>query len=128
MWQSKIIIWFSTTTVPIVTKLGRMLTLHKRWDFPWRIFSVNVTKSAVSCGLVTFTEEIQNRKRHFFWPNVTYLERLAPIKLLYPFLRGLARSRENIKSLYVHYHSIYSHQTCQVGDFFEGFLTYSHDF
>ena len=27
-----------------------LLTLHKKWSFPSRIFSVNVTKSAVSCG------------------------------------------------------------------------------
>ena len=26
------------------------LPLHKKWSFPWRISSVNVTKSAVSCG------------------------------------------------------------------------------
>ena len=25
-------------------------SLHKKWSFPLRIFSVNVTKSAVSCG------------------------------------------------------------------------------
>ena len=26
------------------------LTLHKKWSFPLRISSVNVTKSAISCG------------------------------------------------------------------------------
>ena len=33
--------------------------------FPLRISSVNVTKSAGNCGLVTFTEEILNGKLHF---------------------------------------------------------------
>ena len=28
----------------------RLLPLHKKWTFPLRISSVNVTKSAVSCG------------------------------------------------------------------------------
>ena len=40
-------------------------TLHEKWSFPWKISSVNVTKSAVSWGLVTFTEEILNGKLHF---------------------------------------------------------------
>ena len=37
-------------------------SLHKKWSFPLRISSVNVTKSAVLC---TFTEEILNGKLHF---------------------------------------------------------------
>ena len=32
--------------------------LHKRWSYPLQISSVNVTKSAGNCDLVTFTEEI----------------------------------------------------------------------
>ena len=45
------------------------LTLHKKWSFPLRISSVNVTKSTVSCGfgLVIFTEEILNGELHFLW-------------------------------------------------------------
>ena len=42
------------------------ITLYKKWGFPLRISSVNVTKSAVSCDLVTFTEKILNRKLYFF--------------------------------------------------------------
>ena len=34
--------------------------------FPLRISLVNVTKSAVSADLVTFTEDILNSKLHFF--------------------------------------------------------------
>ena len=37
------------------------MTLHKKSSVPLRMFSVNVTKSAVS----TFTEEILNGKLHF---------------------------------------------------------------
>ena len=41
--------------------------LHKKGSFPLTISSVNVTKSTVSCvtDLVTFTEEVLNRKLHF---------------------------------------------------------------
>ena len=38
-------------------------TQHKKWSFPLRISSVNVTKSAAD--LVTFTEETLNGKVHF---------------------------------------------------------------
>ena len=40
-------------------------TLHKKWSFPLRASSVNVTNSAVYCDLVTITEEIRNGKLHF---------------------------------------------------------------
>ena len=47
------------------------ISLNKKWSFPLRISSVNVTKSAVSCRF-TFTEDIFNGKLHFlcsvFWP------------------------------------------------------------
>ena len=39
--------------------------MHKKRSFPLRISSVNVTKFAVSCGFVTFTEEILTGKLHF---------------------------------------------------------------
>ena len=43
------------------------LSLHKKWRFPLRISSVNVTKSAnpETANLVTLTEEILNGKLHF---------------------------------------------------------------
>ena len=43
-------------------------TVHKKWSFPLRISGVNVTKP----DLVTFTEEILDRKLHFFvqWKEV----------------------------------------------------------
>ena len=40
-------------------------TLHKKWSLPLRISSVNVTKSAETCGFVTFSEEILNGKLYF---------------------------------------------------------------
>ena len=46
-------------------KQGAWLSLHKKWRFPLRISSVNVTKSAVSCYLVTFTVELLNGKFDF---------------------------------------------------------------
>ena len=42
-----------------------VLALHKKWSFPLRMSSVNATKSAGNCRLVTFTEEIFDRKLHF---------------------------------------------------------------
>ena len=33
--------------------------------FPSRVYSVNVTKSAIPTDLITFTEEILNGKLHF---------------------------------------------------------------
>ena len=38
------------------------VTRYKKWSFPLRISSVNVTKSAGNCILATFTEEILNGK------------------------------------------------------------------
>ena len=40
-------------------------SLHKNRSFPLRISSVNVTKSAGTADLVTFTEEILNGKLDF---------------------------------------------------------------
>ena len=62
------------TTVLNFTKLYHILAflkantwLHytKKWSCLLRISSVNVTKSAENCGLVTFTEEMLTGKLHF---------------------------------------------------------------
>ena len=42
-----------------------MTTLHKKWSFPWKLSSVNVTKSVWPVNVVTFNEEILNGKIHF---------------------------------------------------------------
>ena len=55
------------TVIVILTSIYTPLqshTPHKKWSFPIRIFSVNVTKSAAA-DLVTSTEEILIRKLHF---------------------------------------------------------------
>ena len=55
----------------ILLRFKNLLLLHKKWSFPLRISPVNMTKSTGNCGLVTFTEEILDRKLHFlcsvFW-------------------------------------------------------------
>ena len=61
------------------------LTLHRKWGIPWRISSVNVTKSAGNCRLVTFTEEFLNRRLHFFC-SVTGLACLVKISLYEVFM------------------------------------------
>ena len=43
----------------------KLATAQKKWSFPLRISSVNVTKSAETADLVTFTEEILNGKLHY---------------------------------------------------------------
>ena len=40
-------------------------TLHKKWIFPLRISSVNMTKSAETADLATFTEGVLNGKIQF---------------------------------------------------------------
>ena len=42
-----------------------IIKLQKKKSFPLGISSVNMTKSAGNCGLVTFAEEILNGKLHF---------------------------------------------------------------
>ena len=56
----------------------RMVALHKKWSFPLRISSVNVTKSATT-DLVTFTEEILNGKLHFLCVSNTYKTNLTKL-------------------------------------------------
>ena len=48
-------VWWSAITK---TDEEILLILHKKWSFPLRISSVNVTKSTVSCGF-----------GHVYWRN-----------------------------------------------------------
>ena len=41
-------------------------TLHNKWSFPLRIFSVNVTKSEISSGFGHIYWKYPNEKLHFF--------------------------------------------------------------
>ena len=43
-----------------------ILAMYKKWGFPLRVSSVNVTRSAWTADLVTFTEEFLNRRFLFF--------------------------------------------------------------
>ena len=48
----------------------RWNALHKKWNFLFRVFTVNMTKSAqFPADLVTFTKEILNGKLHFLRSN-----------------------------------------------------------
>ena len=49
------------------------LSLHRKLSFPLQISSVNVTK--VSCGLVTFTEEILDGKLYLMCSVLLYLKK-----------------------------------------------------
>ena len=55
------------TTPPELVSLASSYYLNtaQKMKFPLRISSVNVTKSAKTTDLVTFTEEILNEKLHF---------------------------------------------------------------
>ena len=53
--------WISNTPLKMIARN----TLHKKWSFPLRISEVNMTKSAVSTGFVTSTEENLEGKLHF---------------------------------------------------------------
>ena len=60
-------------------------SLYRKWSFPLRIYSVTMTKSAVSCGFVTFTEEILNGKLHFLCSEFQncYLSLMNPVSSIY---------------------------------------------
>ena len=54
-------------------KCNYYFALHKKWSFPLRISSVNVTKSAVSWGFsLAFTEVIRNGKLRFLCSEVIW--------------------------------------------------------
>ena len=59
--------------------------LHKKWSFPLRISSVNVTKSAGDWGFGHITEEIVNEKgvgSSFYVPVIAVLMPELPVFLL----------------------------------------------
>ena len=55
----------SSIKIPGIRLWNYLKTLHKNW-FLLRISSLNLTKSAGNCGIGLITEEILNRKLHFF--------------------------------------------------------------
>ena len=54
----------------------------KKWSFALRIFSVNVSKSAVSCYVVTFIEKSLNGKLHFLWSDKVVDDFLPALKFV----------------------------------------------
>ena len=76
------------------------VSLHKKWSFPLRISSVNVTKSSVSCGfgpqfpkdLVTYTEEILNGKLHFLCSVISIFQIIADMSLQLIFTTCILKS------------------------------------
>ena len=50
------------------------MTLHKKWSFPLRVSSVNVTKSAVSCEFGHVYWKILNGKLHFLCSDKRKIE------------------------------------------------------
>ena len=46
-------------------------SLHKRWSFPLRVFSVNVTKSTVFCGFGHIYWRNLDEKNHFLCSDLT---------------------------------------------------------
>ena len=103
------LIWYSDSITelfePLVCKLCLTclhIILHKKWSFPLRISSINITNSAANCGLVTFTEKILNGKLHFFcsvpWDRKTWTsQQRALIGTLKMFEKINCSIFENIK-------------------------------
>ena len=55
----------SSHCLSIIRRLKQLLTLNRKWSFPLRISSVNVTKSAVSCWFGHIYWRILNGKFRF---------------------------------------------------------------
>ena len=55
-----------------------VMTLHKKWSFPLRASSVNVTKSAVSCGFGYIYRKKPEWKTSFFEQCETLFQKLKP--------------------------------------------------
>ena len=74
-------------------KHGDNVTLHKKWSFPLRIFSVNVTKSLkknfilVQCKQVLFEENLLSGNIiKLLWkpsPDVIIIDMTSPLRLTF---------------------------------------------
>ena len=80
------------------------VSLQKKWSFLLKISSVNVTKSAGNCGLVTFADKILNGELHFLcsacFAEHSYKTHLAYLStlliLMWPVERGNFYIRDNV--------------------------------
>ena len=86
-------------------------TLLKKWSFPLRISSVNVTKSAVSCGFDHTYEDILNGKLHFLCSENSsivkwgYKDHFKPV---YFFYEKISRTQKALKRKANNFHPLRS--------------------
>ena len=101
--------------------LNKHLTLHKKWSFQLRISSINVSKSARTADLVTFTEEILIGKLQFLcsveWISIQFASNENSLiessmnvlgTLLYKVFNGCF-GHFNIHNLFEKIGSLYKH-------------------
>ena len=103
-----------TITMPMAIKLGRVVTYHE-WLPPIKSHDPLMTSS---CEIMRQNKNIIYPPPHCLEPpnwtgwwlalRSSYLESHIPLDWL-----GLARLCDSLKMLYLHYHSIYGHQTWQ---------------
>ena len=81
---------FSNFRVQISSKRNssQFSTLHKKWSFPLRISSVNVTNQQFPADLVTFSEEMLNGKLHIL-SNATKESNALPVSSVNLFIKDL---------------------------------------
>ena len=75
MWYNFLILWDNFSWFCRVS-----FASHKKWNLPWRISSVNETKSSGNCE---FTEEILNGKLHFLCKEFYGNYFLVPVHSLF---------------------------------------------
>ena len=87
LWQASILLMFiliPTYSKILITFASKKSSLHKKWRFPLRISTINMTKSATA-DLVTFTEEILIEKLYFLcsaWGIESWMPEISGISLL----------------------------------------------
>ena len=67
-------------SVPGRSDLLPLIIVHKEWSFQLRISSVNLAKSAVSCGFHHICWRNPQWKTSFFWPLWRQLRKIRPIR------------------------------------------------
>ena len=67
--------FFTQNDILVSCKSILQWTLHKKWSFPFRISSINVTKSAVSCGFDHIYQKILSGKLHFLCSGIKILNK-----------------------------------------------------
>ena len=88
-WATGIKIMISTSSVQQIFHWWySCIHWTKKWSFPLKVFSVNVTKSAGNCGFRHIYWEVHNWKLQFFWSVVISM---ISVKLLYSDFTSLWR-------------------------------------